>query len=515
MTDNDDFWGGTPDWTNDTPRPARGSRRRGGDSAPAGTPTGLGARAKALWSSAMSSGADATREHRIVDATLDPTPAVGQPFEDELGDRAPARSAADDLLFDIDDTFPTGPTGWSGDDWHESDQSAGSEEDRADAGGPVLDDADFAPVNAARSDADRARAGGVDPLLARIGAAVVVLTLIVPLGFGLRSNDMADELVAGAGSEAVATTPVAPIEASPDTPQAAEVPETQLDPSQLPPAVPVRTEASDVDTDAASDGEIADAELVEPSTSASTSEESAASIGSDDMTQQEPATTTADATDADDAPAVSPKPTTALAAASCGVDYTVVPGDFWIRLADAADVALADLLSVNDATVDTPLYPGSEICLPVGADTPAPPATTAPKVTSTTTTSTATTQPATTQPATTQPATTQPATTQPATTQPVATVPAGPADVEAVIREVWPDELEDRALEIAFRESRYVPTAKNFCCYGLFQMYWEVHRSWLGDLGITSAEQLYDPATNARAAYALYQRAGGWGPWGF
>jgi hypothetical protein len=79
---------------------------------------------------------------------------------------------------------------------------------------------------------------------------------------------------------------------------------------------------------------------------------------------------------------------------------------------------------------------------------------------------------------------------------------------------VWPDELEERALQIAWRESNYIPTAKNFCCYGVFQIYWSVHKSWLSGIGITSAEQLYDPTTNARAALALYERAGGWGPWG-
>jgi hypothetical protein len=79
---------------------------------------------------------------------------------------------------------------------------------------------------------------------------------------------------------------------------------------------------------------------------------------------------------------------------------------------------------------------------------------------------------------------------------------------------VWPDELEERALQIVDRESNFVPTAKNYCCYGLFQIYYEVHRSWLADIGITSATQLFDPATNARAAYVLYQRAGGFGPWG-
>ena len=85
--------------------------------------------------------------------------------------------------------------------------------------------------------------------------------------------------------------------------------------------------------------------------------------------------------------------------------------------------------------------------------------------------------------------------------------------MKQIIRDVWPDDLEERALEIANRESRFVPTAKNFCCYGLFQIYFEVHKSWLDDLGVTRAEQLFDPLTNARAAYTLYQRSGGWGPW--
>ena len=95
----------------------------------------------------------------------------------------------------------------------------------------------------------------------------------------------------------------------------------------------------------------------------------------------------------------------------------------------------------------------------------------------------------------------------------VSNTSATPEEVQQIIRDVWPDELEERALEIAFRESRYVPTAKNFCCYGIFQIYWTVHDVWLVDIGITDDQQLYDPATNARAAYALYQRAGGWGPW--
>ena len=87
-----------------------------------------------------------------------------------------------------------------------------------------------------------------------------------------------------------------------------------------------------------------------------------------------------------------------------------------------------------------------------------------------------------------------------------------PQSVPDMIRAVWPDDLEQRALTIAHRESRYVPTARNYCCHGIFQIYFSVHRGWLDDFGVTSVEQLYDPMTNVRMAYELYKRAG-WGPW--
>jgi peptidoglycan hydrolase-like protein with peptidoglycan-binding domain len=98
-----------------------------------------------------------------------------------------------------------------------------------------------------------------------------------------------------------------------------------------------------------------------------------------------------------------------------------------------------------------------------------------------------------------------------------ATVPArrvDPPDLSPVeaIRAVWPDDLEDRALAIAYRESRYVPTAANACCYGLFQVHYNAHRAWLGEYGVTRPSDLFDPTTNARVAFALYQAAG-WDPW--
>jgi hypothetical protein len=206
----------------------------------------------------------------------------------------------------------------------------------------------------------------------------------------------------------------------------------------------------------------------------------------------------------EDAPVTAPPVTVP----PCGDDYELAAGDYWIRIADAADVSLADLLAVNGATVDTVLVPGGSICLPVGAATPAPP-TTAPRAVAPTPTTAPTTNRSS--------ATTPTVTTAPPA--PTTTVPARPAAVSAaeavaIIRSVWPDELEERAIEIAWRESNHRSNVNNSCCYGLFQIHWEAHRSWLSSMGVTSAWQLYDAKTNAVAAYTLYQRAGGFGPWG-
>lgn len=91
-------------------------------------------------------------------------------------------------------------------------------------------------------------------------------------------------------------------------------------------------------------------------------------------------------------------------------------------------------------------------------------------------------------------------------------VPAADVDVEGIIREIWPDDLEDRAVAIATRESRLEPTARNACCYGLFQIHWTAHRDWLARIGVTDPIQLLDARTNTTAAYALYQ-LDGWAPW--
>jgi hypothetical protein len=90
-------------------------------------------------------------------------------------------------------------------------------------------------------------------------------------------------------------------------------------------------------------------------------------------------------------------------------------------------------------------------------------------------------------------------------------------DVVAIIREVWPDEYEDNALFVAQRESKLNPNVvggSNDCCFGLFQIYYSVHRSWLSNVGVNEPAQLLDPRVNAQAALALFKRNGNsWKPW--
>jgi len=321
--------------------------------------------------------------------------------------------------------------------------------------------------------------GGVDPLLAKFGGVAVVLTLLIPLAIGLRSGG--DEQLIEAAAEVSAETGVE--ESAPADPAV---------PTSVAVATTVDSQASTNSATApdaatpSSEAEVV-ATTVPPTVTRSVSGLDGDSESSGSSTENIAAPAEAEA------PAV-------RAESVCPIKYEVVVGDFWIRIADGAGVSTNNLLALNGANSGTALYPGSSICLPAGSKIPSPPPAPSP----------ATTSPATTAaPTTAAPTTSPPTTAAPAPPPP----PTAPDDIEAIIRYVWPDELEEKALQVAWRESRYVPTAKNFCCYGLFQMYWEVHSDWLGDMGITSANQLFDPATNARAAYALYQRAGGWGPW--
>lgn len=48
---------------------------------------------------------------------------------------------------------------------------------------------------------------------------------------------------------------------------------------------------------------------------------------------------------------------------------------------------------------------------------------------------------------------------------------------------------------------------------GLMQVNWKAHKDWLQAAGI-SRQDLYDPATNMKAAYRIWSDAGGFSPWG-
>jgi hypothetical protein len=412
----DEFWGEQAEWTSSDRRP----------SAPR---AGVGATIGRWWGGLLGAGTGVDRVH-------------GRPTGE-------APSGGGGRSDEIDDY----------DDFDDIEHDAGT--DPAAADGDPVDEHDawtFEPEPPKRRP-------GVDPLLARFGGLMVVLTLAAPvvMGFTSGSDDDPSAATSAAGLAALADLP----RAEPTPP--AEPVESNAQAGGAPAAAPV----ADTGEDASSAPVAAALEVDEPVT----------------------------------APPVTEPP--------CGDDYELAAGDYWIRIADAADVSLADLLAVNDATVDTVLVPGASICLPVGAATPAPPTTSPPPTTSAP--RAAATAPTATASTTRSGATTSTATTAPPA--PTTTAPARPAAVSAaeavaIIRAVWPDDLEERAIEIAWRESNHRSNVNNSCCYGLFQIHWEAHRSWLSSVGVTSVWQLYDAKLNTVAAYTLYQRAGGFGPWG-
>ena len=154
-------------------------------------------------------------------------------------------------------------------------------------------------------------------------------------------------------------------------------------------------------------------------------------------------------------------------AATCATTYTVKSGDSWWRIAEKNNTNLRKVLTLNNAKKTTKLLVGNTVCVPAPAQV-APPAQTFTR-----------------------------------------------AEVIQIIRDAWPDELEERALAIVQRESKFQPGAVSGsrCCYGLFQIYYRWHKNWLPTVGVNSAQELLNPILNAKAAYRMYQRNNGWGPW--
>lgn len=330
----------------------------------------------------------------------------------------------------------------------------------------------------------RRAAAAVDPRLIRIGAVGLVGVLMIPVALALREDD---ESVRGDEASAVTTT-VAPQLLAAPTVTTVTVPPT---------AAPVAP--------APADGQ-----------------------PHDDASYQLAA-------------AVSEEPDEPV----CAGTYIVIANDFWNRFPRTSGASVEKWLAANNATPDTPLYVGDELCIPAGAVAPdPPPATTAPPTTAAPVTTPAPAPVVAAAPAPPPPAATTPpapVVTQapappPVVTQPPAPIPAGapstvplcgalptsngnpagtpgPAEVEAIIREVWPDELEARALCIAKNEAKLRADLNNYCCYGVFAIYFR----WVADdlratFGIDEPADLYNARTNIALAYQLYLRSG-WDPW--
>ncbi len=60
-------------------------------------------------------------------------------------------------------------------------------------------------------------------------------------------------------------------------------------------------------------------------------------------------------------------------APDCSLTYEAGAGDSWYRIADAAGCHPGALMDQNLAGLETPIFPGDEICLPEGATVPAQP----------------------------------------------------------------------------------------------------------------------------------------------
>ncbi len=377
--------------------------------------------------------------------------------------------------------------------------------------------------------------GSVDPYIKRIGLAVLALALLVPLAIALRPAETEPQLdsvvIDGVDGSDTAGGQAAGDEVADDEAAMPEgaVAETAGAPATVSPEIAADPAAATTTAPEAGD-ESAESAAASSSSSGSSPAPSEAADPDTDTTASAAATTdAAPATEATEAAAASQTDAAQVSEQSeqdvpaCPQQYTAAPGDSWYRIADASGIGVEVLLAENTSALDTVLFPGDEVCLTADATIPSPPATTPATTAAPTTPSTAppaTSAPTTAAPTTAAPTTAATTTAAPTTAAPTTAAPAAPSEpaseseVKALIREIWPEDQHEMAFNVARRESNYNPTVFNgFCCYGVFQIYYSVHQSWLRDYGINSSSDLLDARKNITAAYALYQRSGGWSPW--
>ena len=149
--------------------------------------------------------------------------------------------------------------------------------------------------------------------------------------------------------------------------------------------------------------------------------------------------------------------------------------------------------TLNGKTLSSPLKVGQVICLPQGAKRPSATTTTQPRA------------------ATSSGSTSSSGDMRNVTNPSVRSYSR--TEVEQIVRDIWPDNLENDALFVVERESHFNPGSRSYCCIGLFQLNWSAHKKWMANYGVTDPAQLLDPTTNARMALVARERAGSWRPW--
>lgn len=77
----------------------------------------------------------------------------------------------------------------------------------------------------------------------------------------------------------------------------------------------------------------------------------------------------------------------------------------------------------------------------------------------------------------------------------------------------WPAEEWRNLQKIIFRESRCTPNAWNGFDAGLTQIN-QIHTKWLGQMGFSHPDDMFDPEKNLTFAYRLWSGSG-WKPWRF
>jgi hypothetical protein len=106
----------------------------------------------------------------------------------------------------------------------------------------------------------------------------------------------------------------------------------------------------------------------------------------------------------------------------------------------------------------------------------------------------------------------------PTTAKPAPTTTAKPnrqystEEVKSLIRQMWPAESLDKALDVAWKESNYLAGADNgICCLGVFQINYSSHQRRLAARGL-GRNALFDARVNIEIALEIF-REQGWSPW--